>query len=65
MTADFLFELIVAVSLMRGLLYGVTAADPLTFAVAGATLLAVAVVATAVPACSAFRVNPNLTLKTQ
>jgi putative ABC transport system permease protein len=54
-----------AVSLMRGLLYGVTSADPLTFAVVGATLLAVAVVATAVPAWSATRVNPNVTLKTQ
>jgi putative ABC transport system permease protein len=54
-----------AVSLMRGLLYGVTAADPLTFAAVGAMLLAVAIVATAVPAWNATRVNPNVTLKTQ
>jgi putative ABC transport system permease protein len=54
-----------AVSLMRGLLYGVTTADPLTFATVGAMLLAVAIVATAVPAWSATRVNPNVTLKTQ
>jgi putative ABC transport system permease protein len=54
-----------AVSLMRGLLYGVTTADPLTFAAVGAMLLAVAIVATAVPAWSATRVNPNVALKTQ
>jgi predicted lysophospholipase L1 biosynthesis ABC-type transport system permease subunit len=54
-----------AVSLMRGLLYGVTTADPLTFAAVGAMLLAVAIVATAVPTWSATRVNPNVTLKTQ
>jgi ABC-type antimicrobial peptide transport system permease subunit len=50
---------------MRGLLYGVTIADPLTFAAVGAILLAVAIVATAVPAWSATRVNPNVALKTQ
>jgi len=54
-----------AAGLMRGLLYGVTAADPLTFAAVGAMLLTVAIVATAVPAWSATRVNPNVTLKTQ
>ncbi len=43
---------------MRGLLHGVSPADPLTFVLVAATLLAVAFVATFLPAHRATRVDP-------
>lgn len=44
--------------LMRGLLFGVEPFDPVTFAIAGAGFVLVALVATATPAIRAARVDP-------
>ena len=44
--------------LLRGLLFGVSPTDPVTFAGIGALLMAVALVAAAVPAIRATRTNP-------
>jgi putative ABC transport system permease protein len=49
--------------LMSTLLYGVSASDPLTFAVVPAILLIVALVAGYVPARRAARVDPVLSLR--
>jgi ABC-type antimicrobial peptide transport system permease subunit len=43
---------------MAALLYGIEATDPLTFAITAATLVAVAMVASGVPAWRATRVDP-------
>jgi putative ABC transport system permease protein len=51
--------------LLRGLLHGVTPADPATFAVVTAGLLAIAVLASAVPAWRASRVDPVVALKSE
>jgi len=48
---------------MRGLLYEVGPTDPVTFVVAPAVLLVVALLATAVPALRAVRVSPVAALK--
>jgi ABC-type antimicrobial peptide transport system permease subunit len=50
---------------MRSLLYGVTATDPLTYGGVAALMLAVALVASALPAWRATRVNPILALKAE
>ena len=50
--------------LVTNLLYGMTATDPMTFAVIPAVLLAVAVVATYLPAWRASRVDPVEALRT-
>jgi putative ABC transport system permease protein len=50
---------------MSSLLYGVGAADPLTFALVGGLLGAVSVVACAIPAVRAARVDPMLVLRDQ
>ena len=47
---------------MRTLLYGVSATDPLTFAIVVAVLLGVAVLASVVPASRAARVDPIVAL---
>jgi predicted permease len=49
--------------LLRGLLYDVTATDPLTFVAVSAALLAVACAATYVPARQAVTVDPAVTMR--
>jgi predicted permease len=51
--------------LLRGLLHGVAPADPATFAVVAAALLAVAALASAGPAWRASRVDPVIALKSE
>jgi ABC-type antimicrobial peptide transport system permease subunit len=48
---------------MRNLVWGVAVADPLTFAVAAAVVLLVAVTATIVPALRIVRLNPIKALR--
>jgi len=48
---------------LKGLLFGVTAADPTTFFVVSLTVLVVAVVASGVPAWRATRVDPIVALR--
>jgi putative ABC transport system permease protein len=49
--------------MMAPLVFGVSTADPATFVASFATLLAVALVAAAVPALRAARVNPTIALR--
>ena len=49
--------------LMRGIVYGVTATDPLTFALAVFVILAVAAAAVWIPARRAMRVDPMVALR--
>ena len=50
---------------MRTLLYEVQPADPITFVAVSTILVAVALVATAVPAYRATRVSPLIALRTE
>jgi putative ABC transport system permease protein len=49
--------------LMAGLLYGVSAIDPLTFATVAAILLVVALAACYIPAWRAMRVDPIVVMR--
>ena len=49
----------------RNLLFGVSPLDPASFAAAGATMLAVGLVAASVPAMRAARVDPTTTLRAE
>jgi putative ABC transport system permease protein len=51
--------------LLRGLLHGVTPADPATFAAVAAALVGVAALASVVPAWRASRVDPVVALKSE
>jgi putative ABC transport system permease protein len=54
---------VVLTRLMEGLLYGVAARDPATFAIVPALLLLIALLASAVPALRAARVDPLRALR--
>jgi predicted permease len=52
-----------SVRVIKSLLFGVTPQDPLTLVVAGASLIAMAILACTVPASRAARVDPMITLR--
>jgi predicted permease len=54
-----------ACQLLKGLLFGVPAIDPVAFAAAPLVLLAVAALASYVPAARAARLDPNITLRSE
>jgi putative ABC transport system permease protein len=55
----------IATRAMQTLLYGISAGDPITFAVVLGLLATVAVVACAIPAIRAARVDPMVVLRDQ
>jgi putative ABC transport system permease protein len=52
-------------TVMRTLVFGVSASDPLTFAAVGATLVLVSLIASLVPAYRALRLDPVRTLRAE
>jgi putative ABC transport system permease protein len=54
---------VVSARLMKSLLYGVTSTDPLTLAAASLALLAVALLASYIPARRAIKIDPIVTLR--
>ncbi len=59
------FAALVLTRLLRGLLHGVTPADPATFVTVAGALLAVALAASLAPAWRAMRVDPVVALKSE
>jgi predicted permease len=55
----------IAAALLRGFLFGLSPADPVSFGVVAATLLVAALVATAIPVRRALRVDPAITLRAE
>ncbi len=51
--------------LLTAMLFGLTRSDPFTYSLAGAVLLAVALIAAAIPSWRAARVNPTVALRTE
>lgn len=58
-----LLAALIVSQLLRSLLFGVSASDPLTFGAAGILLLAAALLACGVPAARALRVDPAVALR--
>ena len=58
-----LFASFALTRIVASLLYGVTATDPITFAVTAALLCGVGVLASIIPAGRAMRVNPIVVLR--
>jgi putative ABC transport system permease protein len=64
-TAVGLVGALIVTRALRGMLYGISSTDPLTFGAVAATLILVAVVACLVPARRATRVDPMVALRTE
>jgi putative ABC transport system permease protein len=56
---------VAAARAIAGVLYGVTAADPVSWLAAAALLLSVASIANLIPAARAARVQPTQALRTE
>jgi ABC-type lipoprotein release transport system permease subunit len=54
-----------ATELLRSLLWGITASDPVTLAVVGLTLFVVAIIASLLPALRVWRLDPAVTLRAE
>jgi putative ABC transport system permease protein len=59
------FASVASAKVMRTLVFGVSASDPVTFAAVGATLVLVSLIASLVPAYRALRLDPVRTLRAE